>query len=301
LRHPCWLLLLACGFLAPTSESAAQFGSDEGIHASGHATVPVRAERMRLRIELVAGGESILDSLAKLKIIRERCLRQMDRLKPLPDSVRFDAPGIKRNQPIGEEAQAAADDDAPNKPANAEETPAPRRVVASVPLTADWAFKSTDPADLAIEIATLQQAIVDADLSKRRGADDDAEENEDADNPLGLPVAAPGQPQFLFVGRLSPEEQQKCVTRAIARARREAELLARGAGTTLKRLRTLRSPSFLEEGTYEIYTPEVSTASGLLRDEAVKKKDDEVWGKDWRTLEYRAKIVVAFDVAEESK
>ena len=295
MRHACWLFVFVCGLVATFRESAAQFSSEEGIRTSGSAAVPVRPERMRLRIELVASGESILDSLAKLKIVKERCGRQMDRLKPRGDSVRFDAPGIKRNQPVNEEA---ADDDAPEKPANAEEAPAPRRVVASMPLTADWTLKSTDPADLAIEIATLQQAITDADLSKRRGADDDADETNEEDNPFGVPTTAPGQPQFLFVGRLSLEEQQKSAAQAFTRARREAEVLAHGAGVTLKRLRSLRSPSFLEEGTHEFFTPEVSTASGLLRDENARKTEEEIWGKDWRTLEYRVKLIAAFDTAE---
>lgn len=295
MRYACRLILLLCGLVAPSAETAAQFSSEEGIRGAGSAAVPVRPERMRLRIELVASGESILDSLAKLKIVKERCGRQMDRLKPLADSVRFDAPGIKRNVPVNEEA---ADDDAPEKPAGADEAPAPRRVVASMPLTADWGLKSTDPADLAIEIATLQQVIADADLSKRRGADDDADDVNEEDNPFGIPTTAPGQPQFLFVGRLSPEEQQKCAARAFTRARRDAEVLARGAGVTLKRLRSLRSPSFLEEGTHEFFTPEISTASGLLRDETAKKTEEQIWGKDWRTLEYRTRIIASFDVAE---
>lgn len=295
MRYACRLLALLCALIASSSESTAQFSTEEGIRASGSAAVPVRPERMRLRIELVAGGESILDSLAKLKIVKERCGRQMDRLKPLADSVRFDAPGIKRNVPVNEEA---ADDDVPEKPPGAEEAPAPRRVVASMPFTADWTLKSTDPADLAIEIATLQQVITDADLSKRRGADDDADEVNEEDNPFGVPTTAPGLPQFLFVGRLPLEEQQKCAARAFTRARHDAEVLAHGAGVTLKRLRSLRSPSFLEEGTHEFFTPEVSTASGLLRDETAKKKEEEVWGKDWRALEYRTRIIVSFDVAE---
>lgn len=314
-------LALLCSLSVFVATAAqAQIIRSEGIQASGTASVRLRPETMRLRMELVARGESIADAMAMLKVLIERDRKQIQVLGAIPESIRFGDPGIRKNQPI-DGAQAANEDqnenDAP-KPAaaNAAAANAPpaeaaaaapaRQVTASMSLTADWELKARDPIELAVEIGTLQQKIRDADLSKTNDGNDDGDgddpQEEEENNRFGLmPALSPGVAKYLFVAHLPLDEQKKCAARAYARAKRDAEILAAGAGTPLQRLRSLRVPAFMEEGAYEMYNPDVSSTSALVREENIRREDDEVWGKNWRALDFEIKVVATFDVGDEEK
>lgn len=319
MRSSIRLALLCSLSVFAAAEAQAQIIRSEGIQASGTANVRLRPEKMRLRMELVVHGESIADAMAMLKVLIERDRKQLQVLGAIPESIRFGDPGIRKNQPIdgAEAANAEEDDEAKPKAAaagagNAPPAEAPaaapaRKVSASMSLTADWELKAREPIELAVEIGTLQQKIRDADLSKVNdggdgdgGGDDPQEEEEN--NRFGLmPTLSPGVAKYLFVAHLPLDEQKKCAARAFARAKRDAEILAAGAGTPLQRLRSLRVPAFMEEGAYEMYNPDVSSTSALVREENIRREDDEVWGKNWRALDFEIKVVATFDVGDEEK
>ncbi len=130
---------------------------------------------------------------------------------------------------------------------------------------------------------------------------DDPQEQEE-NNPFGLMQAiSPGVAKYLFLAHLPLEDQKKCAARAFARAKRDAEILAAGAGTPLQRLRSLRVPAFMEEGPTRCTTrtsppPPPSSAKRTAAGRTTKSG-----ARTGGRLDFEIKVVATFDVGDEEK
>jgi hypothetical protein len=112
--------------------------------------------------------------------------------------------------------------------------------VVSVSLKVELPLKASSSEELLILANDLQEKVKAADLGrtkdlKQLSAQEEelAEESGEGGNPYEDGQPKPGEPVFLFVSKISEQEQAKALAEAYQKAKREAERLARAAEAEL--------------------------------------------------------------------
>jgi uncharacterized protein YggE len=207
------------------------------ITASGSATVQRLPTSIRMAVSVSAKGKTIEEALAKLKERREKLTAEVQKLKADKKNIRFDNPAISaaetdRQQQI--EALVAERVGKGKKPKGLEFTPS-FAVVCT--MTVEWPLAAKTAEEFLVESHALTEEIKAAELAKSdekltpEEEEVAAEVAEQANN--GRNNAAAGEPEFLFVARLSGADRQKCFADAFAQAKKNAEELAKAAGVEL--------------------------------------------------------------------
>jgi hypothetical protein len=112
----------------------------------------------------------------------------------------------------------------------------PETVVVESTMIVEWPLTGKTADEIVLESHKLERTIRDAELAGKKDQTLSPEEEEVA---AELTVASPsssdessqpGEPQFVFVARITAEERQKLMADAITMARERAEELAKAAG-----------------------------------------------------------------------
>lgn len=207
------------------------------IAAAGSATIKRLPTSIRMTLSVSAKGKTIEDALAKLKERREKLTAELQKLKAEKKDIRFDNPAISaaeanRQQQI--EALVAERVGKGKKPKGLEFTPS---FAVACSMTVEWPLAAKNPEEFLVESHALTEKIKAAELAKSDEKLTPEEEEVAAElaeqSRNGRDNANTGEPQFIFVARLSDADRQKCFADAFSQAKKNAEELAKAAGVEL--------------------------------------------------------------------
>lgn len=205
---------------------------------------------MRMTIQFKETGKDLTEALSILKTKRDAAKAQLIKLGAKEDSI-LQGPATL----LGEDAQGgrmsvrammmAARGGNSKKKKKAVAT----KVSVGGSLRCEWALPSGSPEDLLEFVLSTKEKISAADLTgqkeqKKLSAEEqeELEELEMMQREMGEnPSAIPGEPAFVFLAKVSPDDQQKAQTAAFQKARAQAEKLVMAAGAKLGKLHTLQS------------------------------------------------------------
>ncbi len=245
-------MLLAAVLALGASTAAAQYevlgamlGSEQPVQTVagiGSVSVSRPPEVLRMHVELTGKGATLEEALASLRARREAALLQLKMLKADMDTVETGAPGPaagesadrrRMEQMVLQRMRGAGR----RLPPGLTE---PEPVAVSMKLRAEWPLTADSPEELLLQADAIRNQVKEADLA---GTADEEEVSPEMQEMLeemaGMrhhydetPVKE-GEPVFLFVARISDADRQKAMAEAFAKAREQAQSLARAAGVGL--------------------------------------------------------------------
>ncbi len=240
-------LLAGALVLLPAAAARAQVGRTSGegeISALGHVHLQRPPTHLRMYLMLTAKGKTLEEALAALKERREAVAVQLDKLGADTKSVVFSAAAVDESAVVQQRrmeimiAQRLAGRGAKKgvKPAKPPLSVATQLTV-QWPLTGDTTDKLLLAAD-AVREKVKAAALAGAKDSPKLSAEEQelaeemaAEMTRNSGNEEEVNTA--GEPRFLFLARLSPQERQTALADAFAKAKQQAKELAKAAGVNL--------------------------------------------------------------------
>ena len=222
------------------------------IASSGVSVIKRQPDILRMQVELSAKGKTLKEALSKLKTQSATATEQLQKLKAIEASVKSGEPQISTAQTdrqrqmemmVRQRMRAGG--------RKAKKAPEQPPVAVNSRLTAEWQLKAKDAEGLLLESKALEDAIKAADLAGVKDTEEKSAEEEEAaeeaDEMMAMndngQQAKPGEPYFVYVAKISSEEQAKALAAAFAKARSNADQLGTAAGAKLGPLRSISSQS----------------------------------------------------------
>ncbi|WP_439624533.1 SIMPL domain-containing protein [Gemmata sp.] len=214
------------------------------VTGTGSFEIKRQPETLRVQIEVMARGKTLKEALEKLKIRREEVRSALVQLGARKESVALGDPSTA-DELAGRQADVGRMIRDRNRaigkaPGNAE---APAIVAGMVRV--EFPLPAGGADEFLVASGGLQDKIKTADLGglKDKGKltpeEQEAIEEANGRGRRGDEGEARGEPMFLYVSKVTDEERAKAQAGAFARAKRDAEHLARAAGMELGTLHRL--------------------------------------------------------------
>jgi hypothetical protein len=184
-------------------------------------------------------------------------------------------------------------------------------VLVSAQLTAEWKLDAKNPDELLLSVHALQEKIKGADLAGMKDADKLSPEQEELLEEAGDPdmmgyssnnQPKPGEPVFMFVGRISDAERDKALAEAFQKAKVQAGRLAKAAGADLGSLRSITAHSTPSGGydEYGNYNRHAYQALQMARSQSGgdddASNDSEALGVEPGPVKISVTVMAAFDL-----
>jgi uncharacterized protein YggE len=212
------------------------------ISASGAVALKQPPMAIRMNVELLGKGKMLQEAINDLKDRREAVVNQLLKLKAVKESISSSSPTLtnaksqqQRELEMMMAQRAAAAGKKAAKGANVPET-----FAVSAVLTAEWLLEEKTPEYALIACQTLNQKIKAANVFPVKEEEKLSPEEEEVAKEMAEMMAARGQgestrgqPSFVYVARITPAEREKAMAKAFAKAKTQAESLAKAAGVTL--------------------------------------------------------------------
>jgi uncharacterized protein YggE len=241
----CAIGLLTCGF----ARVARGEGSEGAITGTGSATIARQPNLLRMQIALNAEGKDMKEALAKLRATEAAARKKLLDLGASGPSVLLsdirDGSVKSQREMQMEMIMMRQQGRAGKKPTTAQA----KVVKLAATLKAEWPLNGGGD-ELLTNSWSLVEKIKSADVGGKKNApalspeqQEEQEEQQAMAEQMGDPSqpADPREPQFVYVARLSEDEQARAAAEAFAGAKAEAAHLAKAAGADLGALRQLSS------------------------------------------------------------
>ena len=230
------------------------------VAGMGSSTIVKMPQTMRLQAQLNVDGRDAQDAVAKLNEKKAAVKRKLIDLGANEGSVQFtnlqERSAAERAAEVAWIARTRMS--APWPAATTRPIPG---VSLSCMLKADWAIKARNETDLLLEAIAIQEKVRAAGIAGR-----EVSGLPPAESAWRVEMEAIAQMSgaslqrkisFIFVSKLTPEERTKAAAEAFARAKEQASILAKAAGSELGGVRQLSSHIGMPENfpmpDYEIY------------------------------------------------
>jgi uncharacterized protein YggE len=292
--------LLAAG----AASLAAPPQAADAATVSGQGTVVIErpAQMLRMTIELSAKHKQAAEAVAKLKTLKDAATAKLTELGAAKDSVKFAEPALS-SLGVSDEAQMQRMvymGMRGNKPDEKKLKDLPISV--TVRLTAEWPLEGETTEDRLLVSHQLQEKIKTAELSGRQSEEAMTPEEEELAEEMAEmssygQTTKPGEPTFVFVTRISDEEQSKAMAEAFAKARTQAERLAKAAGQSLGKLRSLSGSAAPGQSEGQDYQYMRYMASMLGQSFSGPPGESEAVGPQPGKVQYHVMVSAAFDLA----
>jgi uncharacterized protein YggE len=298
MKNTTWLFaLLACSGVYTALGQAA----DGSVAGQGVVTIARPAECLRLQVDLIAKDKDPRQAAAKLKQLEEAASAKLTELGALKGTIQFAEPALG-----GPEFSAPSPFEAAlgTRGQPDEDELAKMPATFTVRLTADWALSAADPAERLIAVHELKLRIRQADLGGRKHAqtEEDEEETEEPGGAFaaamaaaGIPPGKPGQAKFLFVWKLSREEQAQATAEAFGKAKAQADRLAAAAGHRLGRLRSVDLGTGAVPGQQPDFTEVYRKMLGAETEQPAADEGEAVGAQPAR-VEHKITVNAAFEL-----
>jgi len=195
-----------------------------------------------MHVELVAKGKTLEEALTNLKDRREAARVQLEGLRADMGSVKVNAPRVSGQQSeqkrrmermLMERMRSRGGKVPPG-------VKAPKSFTVSATLSAEWPLKVDDSERLLMAAEVLREKIEEADLAGTKEAEKLSPEEEELAEEMaamsgsyGEEEIKPGEPQFVYVARITDAERDKAMADSFTKAKAQAEQLARAANVKL--------------------------------------------------------------------
>ncbi|HLJ12719.1 MAG TPA: SIMPL domain-containing protein [Planctomycetaceae bacterium] len=312
------LLLVVISLSAAAQRAAAQIPEPGAVSATGVVSISRQPEKMRLQIALQGKGVTLKDALSIVRTRAESARKQLTALGAEKGSIKVENSKVSQkdanqnNMRMQMMMIQRMQQGGNAKPKN----DVPELVIASALLTAEWKLDSKHGDEQLIAVNILQEKIKEADLGGAKDTEtlspeekELLEESEDEANMyanLGnTGEAKPGEPVFLFVGRISDAERDKALAEAFTKAKTNAARLAKAAGAQLGNLKSLTSNSASGDwSSYNRYGMNNSAAYQVLQAARQTQSEDgddnetnnEALGIDLDAIKINVTVTAAFDL-----
>jgi hypothetical protein len=245
-----WNLCLCFCCMWFSSAVFAQEAQSPGVSGEGSITLERPASRMRMTIVLTEKGPSVKEALAKLSERREAAAIQLQTLKAEKESITFTRSALAADDNNQRRQMEAMIQERLARGASVPKgLQLPKSATVQCTLTAEWPLSKETDEELLIQTKELQDKVAEADLAGLKEAKKLSPEEAELEEELAAmssggyyeeSEAKPGEPQFLYLARISEAELDKALEEAFGKAKAQAERLARAAGLKLGELATLR-------------------------------------------------------------
>ena len=247
MRQSTWFITGLTVVLA-ASAARAQFDHSVGpgggqIAASGHVHLQRPPTHLRMYLQLTGKGKTLEEALAALKERREAAAARLEKLGVDKSALVFTPPGVDESQAVQQrrmEMMIAQRMGGRGAKKGAKPVKPPAAVTTM--LTATWPLTGDTTEKLLLAAESLREKVKAAELvGGKEGPKLSPEEQELAEEMAARnpnqggdeEQAGPGEPRFLFVALLSPQDRQKALAEAFAKAKTQAAELAKAAGAGL--------------------------------------------------------------------
>lgn len=295
--------------------SSGLVSSATGVSGHGVNAVERPASWLRMGIVLSGEGSSLENALGDLKSRRQAAVELAKKLGAevativvtLPVVVASSSalPAPRRN--TRNTAMLAVESD--RSPA-AKEKDAKKSIVAAA-MAAQWPLAGATAEELLIAKTRLEEKLRAANFGgKQPGTLTSEEKAVKADSDVqNSDLYDPAEPTFVCLASISPEDRQKALADAIAKAKAEAEYHARAAGVRLGKLVDLVTNETTPQNAplYSTFSPSVASTPGSeqqllqLRDKAITAslKDNQALGDGPCSIEFRFVTLLVYHFAKE--
>lgn len=237
-------LLLSCvAFLLASVTLQAQTPSVPTVTGTGIVEIKRQPEILRTQIEVMTRGKTLKEAMEKLKTRREEVKAAFVQMGAKKEKITY-------GEIVNADELSGRQDDINRMVHNRnkvlgkqpEKTESP--AILAVMIRVEFALPTSSAEDFLIAAHELQEKVKKADLGglKERGKLSPEEQEvmeEGFGPPRGRDGPARGEPVFMYISKISEEELSKSLTGAFAKAKRDAERLARAAGVELGGLHRL--------------------------------------------------------------
>ncbi|PAY16771.1 hypothetical protein CKO51_24840 [Rhodopirellula sp. SM50] len=250
--HLAWIVL-AIGLLTPAMTVAQSSSMPEGIVARGTAVVAVEPSALRLRMSIQAQGKDAKSAVRSLAAHKERVRKELGEMNADTDSIQFTSTQLSSGGSDNSEqrqymqmmqmmqrqmGQAAPDMDS-----------VPTVYTATTSLKVDWPLPTKDADALSLLPQGLRDQISQRDFKGEKNKPEIDEESLEKmkemqammDENYGYSIdgSNSGEPNILFVGKISDEQRREAMKSAIEKAKKSAALSAEALDVKLGKLKTL--------------------------------------------------------------
>ena len=298
----CTGIAIALAVCGPALAAPPEAPDAATVSGQGMVTIDRPAQILRMQIELSAKHKEAADALTKLKTLKEAATAKLAELGVTKESVKFAEPALG-SLGVSDESQMQRMVYARMREKKLDEKALKAMPISvTVRLTAEWPLQGNTPEERLLFTHQLQEKIKAAELGG--GKDTEAqspEEQELAEEMVDMPSygqqSKPGEPSFVFVTKISDEDQAKALADAFGKARTHAERLAKAAGQSLGKLRTLAGstgPGESENQEYQ-YMRYMATmmAQGFG---GVRGESTEAVGPQPGKVQYHVMVSASFDI-----
>lgn len=274
--------------------------SQTTISCMGAVTVRQRPALLLMKVRLRASEPTLELGLATLKKQGEATSQWLKRLGA--DRVDFGEPHFADQadtDPI-QKMRAMAAKSLRKRPASGNQDERPHGVC--VVLTAIWPVAAMSAEEILVLVDRLRfEAAEDSDEVEAPDAlppwASPEEQMQAMMTQMQQPPAADDSPQFVFISRLSEEYREKAIAEAVARARHNAERLARAAGLRLGPLQLLHHMSGgLMDSSRPDKLMDRQRCLGMLAGSSYDLGEHEIVSDDLRSAEFTISVNANYSV-----
>ncbi len=220
------------------------------VAATGQVHLLRPPTHLRMYMQVSGRGKTLEEALAALKERREAVAAKLDKLAAEKSSIEFSSPSVDEaaaTQQRRMEMMLAQRLRAAGGAAKKGAKPAKPPVSMVSQLSVQWRLKADNPEKLLLAADELREKVKAADLAGANEAPKLSPEEQEVAEEMAAEqsrqgneeAAAPNEPRFVFVARLTASERQKALAEAFAKARAQAAELAKAAGMELGSLASL--------------------------------------------------------------
>jgi uncharacterized protein YggE len=257
-----YLVALVCLAMAPLWARAQDTAPQ--VTVAGSATLQKQPTELRVSLTVVGEGKDLPEALSKLAKNRDDAKAKLAALKPVEESLKVTDATMADPATMGMSAQQRQYQMIMQMNRGGGKPPAKTTVSASSTLTASFPLPAAAGDEALVKASELEKQIRAAFASSAAAARKlTPEEQELAEEMAGMGQATgpkPGEPSFAYVLIVSDADAAKVTADALAKAHKQAALLAGAAGMKLGGLRALRSD--VDNGTS---TDDMTGMSGIFR------------------------------------
>ncbi len=245
-------LLVAVATVVAVSPAAGQYdsysmglgGSQPSHTVAGVGRVSLQRPpvALRMHIELPAKAGTLKEALAKIQQRREAALLQLEALQVDAKTVKAGNPTLSAAE--SEQKKRMEQMIAARLRNRGQKVPPglkmPQTITVSMTLTAEWTHKYDTPEQLLLRVEAIREKVKAAKLAGDQQEEKLSPEEEEIMEEMAMmssrydePEIKPGEPVFLFVSRITDAEREKAMTDAFAKAKANAQSVAKAAGMKL--------------------------------------------------------------------
>jgi hypothetical protein len=241
---------------------AQSVGGESTVSGTGVEVIKRPPELLRMQIEISAKAKTLGVALKKLEAHRDAALGQLAKMSSEKEQTRAGEMQISASASAQQRQMEMIVRQQMLQAGKVDKNATEKAVSVSCTLTAEWKLNGKTSVELLLEAQAIKDKVQAADLAGMDSEEPTAEEAELAEalqqqmpNFDDESQPKPGEPLFIFVSKVSPQDRAKATATAFAKARRQAEELSTAAGAELGALRGLSRQASVNDADFEIYSP----------------------------------------------